>query len=472
MTFALDAARSTFQYLRVDQATGEAEMRYHLEFDDAGGRRYRFDGRKYMQKDEAGGLRGFEELMEDYTTLFVHVTTADNGAETGTGYLRFRTFENLAAFRSLTQFLASFRITGTNGPILRLRGQMKFAAFTGQFVQREYDPAGITTRTLREDVRAEVVRGAAEADFFSTQTGESLQAILRAQPTLPLATLINTRKERVDVAGRRVWRDVFWKGSFAKDSPVGGEERVRNAGLVAGLAGTVFTSGAFWKRFDEVTPAGLTGHVVRYDLRWLPGKLLVREVAYPNDSHRYFAKGYKVLLLNYSNEPYRIVYDTIKVIDENSAIGVMHLGQFPDGIEFATFLMERHNYPFELMSREDYRLLATDAFTRVPTPAEAAGEWTGRVISLVHPNLSLMSRPAPIRIEGKIDAAGTAQFRLGGLAQPGPGGPLAGLRRVDDDMLVGRWDLGADLGWLAALQDCVERDGGRFWVHFVLTRKR
>lgn len=473
VTFALDASRSTFQYLRVNTATGEAEMRYHLEFDDIAGRRHHFDGRKYMQKDEAGGLRGFEELMEDYTTLFVHVTTPDNGAETGTGYLRFRTFENLAAFRSLTQFLASFRITGTADPIMRLRGQMKFAAFTGQFVQREYDPAGITTGTLREDVRAEVVRGAVEADFFSMQTGESLQAILRAQPTLPLASLINTRSERVDVAGRRIWRDVFWKGSFAKDSLVGGEERLRNAGMVAGIGGAAFTSGAFWKRFDEVTPAGVTGHVVNYDLRWLPGNPLVREVAYPNDSRRYFAKGDKVLLLNYSNEPYRIVYDTIKVIDDNSAIGVMHLGQFPDGIEFATFVMERHNYPFELMSREDYRLLAADAFTRVPTPAEAAGEWTGRLISLAHPNLSLMARPNPVRMEGTIDAGGAAQFRLGGLAQPWPGGPVAGLRRLDDDMLIGRWDLGADLGWLAALQDCVEPDGaGRFWVHFVLTRKR
>ncbi len=473
VTFTLDASRSTFQYLRVNAATGEAEMRYHLEFTDAAGRRHHFDGRKYMQKEEAGGLRGFEELMEDYTTLFVHVTTPDDGAETGTGYLRFRTFENLAAFGSLTQFLASFRVTGTADPILRLRGQMKFAAFTGQFIQREYDPAGITTGTLREDVRAEVVRGAAEADFFSTQTGESLQAILRAQPTLPLASLINTRKERVDVAGRRIWRDVYWKGSFAKDSLVGGEERLRNSGIAAGVAGAAFTSGAFWKRFDEVTTAGVTGHVVNYDLRWLPGQPLVREVAYPNAGRRYFNQGDKVLLLNYSNEPYRIVYDTIKVIDDNSAISVMHLGQFPDGIEFATFVMERHNYPFELMSREDYRLLATDALTRVPTQAEAAGEWTGRLISLAHPNLSLMARPNPVRMEGSIGAGGAAQFRLGGLAQPWPGGPVAGLRRVDDDMMIGRWDLGVDLGWLAALQDCVEPDGaGRFWVHFVLTRKR
>ncbi|MBL8230560.1 MAG: GMC family oxidoreductase [Bryobacterales bacterium] len=470
--FTLDASRSTFQYLRVNPATGEAEMRYHLEFDDPSGVRHHFDGRKYMQKDEAGGIRGFQELMEDYTTLYVHVTTPHNGAETGTAYLRFRTFENIAAFRSLTQFLSSFRVTGTADPLLRLRGQMKFAAFTGQFIQREYDPAGVTTGALREDVRTEVVRGAAEADFFSTQTGESLQAILRAQPTLPLDSLINTRRERVDVARRRIWRDVFWKGSFAKDSLAGGEERLRNSAIAAGAASGAFTSGAFWKRFDAVTAAGLTGHVVNYDLHWLPGKPIVREVAYPNATRRYFDKGDKVLLLTYTNEPYRVVYDTIKVIDENSAVGVMHLGEFPDGIEFATFVMERHNYPFELMSREDYRLLASDAFTRVPTAAEAAGEWTGRLISLAHPNLSLMRKPNPVRMEGAIDGNGAARFRLGGLAEPWSGGPISGLRLVDADMLIGRWDLGVDLGWLAALQDCVEPDGGRFWAHFVLTRKR
>ena len=475
VTFPLDEGKSFFQYLRVNPATGEAEMVYRLEFDDRSQRRILFEGRKYMQKDEAGGLRGLEELLEDYTTLFVHISAG--GTELGTGHLRFRTFENLAAFRSLTQFLTSFRVRGNdNDPILQLRGQMKFAAFTGQFVQREYDPLGNTTGNLRDDVRAEVVRGAADPDFFSTQTTESLQAILRQQPTLPLDKLVNTSAVRIDAAGRRIFRDLFWKGSFAKDSLPGGEERLRNAaaalGAVVGRTGAAFTQGAFWKRFQAVPNGGLRGHVVNYDLKFLPGDAEVRQVDYPNDGRRYFAQGDKILLLTYKNDPYRIVYDTIKVIDENSAIGVMHLGQFPDGVEFATFVMSRYSYEFELMSMDDYRLLNADPGTRPPTPAELAGRWEGRMITQAHPTISLMSKPHPVTVSGTFAPDGASSlFKIGGIDALWTGGKIGDVRLVNSDTLIGRWDLGPKLGWLAAVQDCVEPNEGHFWVHFVLSRK-
>jgi hypothetical protein len=58
----------------------------------------------------------------------------------GLAYLKFRTFEDIAAVGNLAGFLGSFQITGTTDPILQLRARMRFLAFTGQFVQREYDP--------------------------------------------------------------------------------------------------------------------------------------------------------------------------------------------------------------------------------------------------------------------------------------------------------------------------------------------
>ena len=79
----------------------------------------------------------------------------------------------------------------------------------------------------------------------------------------------------------------------------------------------------------------------------LPGLPEVRTVKYPDDNRPYVKKGDDVLLLNYTNAPYQMVYDTIKVIDEQNAIGVMHLGTFPNGIVFSTFVMARKNYPFE-----------------------------------------------------------------------------------------------------------------------------
>jgi hypothetical protein len=36
--------------------------------------------------------------------------------------------------------LLSFTITGTENPVLQLQARLRFLAFTGQFVQSEYDP--------------------------------------------------------------------------------------------------------------------------------------------------------------------------------------------------------------------------------------------------------------------------------------------------------------------------------------------
>jgi hypothetical protein len=144
-TFAIDESTSRFNYLRVNPATGEAEMRYHIEFALPDGRRFTFQGTKYMQKDGANGPRSIAEILQDYTTLYCHVYEQMSGGalrETGTAYLKFRTFEDLAAAGSLAAFLTSFQITGTNDPMIQLQARMRFIAFTAQFVEREYDPLG------------------------------------------------------------------------------------------------------------------------------------------------------------------------------------------------------------------------------------------------------------------------------------------------------------------------------------------
>ena len=65
--------------------------------------------------------------------------------EIGIGYLKFRTFEDLAAVSSLAAFLASFQITGTADPVMQLQARLRFLAFTAQFVEREYDPLAFPT---------------------------------------------------------------------------------------------------------------------------------------------------------------------------------------------------------------------------------------------------------------------------------------------------------------------------------------
>jgi hypothetical protein len=141
--FGMDESSSRFNYLRVNPATGEAEMRYTIEFATQDGRRFTFEGTKYMQKDGGGGVQGIAELLQDYTTLYCHVYEQMAGGalrETGTAYLKFRTFEDLAAVSNLAGFLTSFQVTGTGDPVMQLQARMRFIAFTAQFVQREYDP--------------------------------------------------------------------------------------------------------------------------------------------------------------------------------------------------------------------------------------------------------------------------------------------------------------------------------------------
>src|SRR5215212_5528734 len=65
-----------------------------------------------------------------------------------------------------------------------------------------------------------------EADYLSTLSTSALQDVMRGASTLPVATLLNRQGVTIDFPQRRIWRDSYWKGSFAKDTPMGWEERL------------------------------------------------------------------------------------------------------------------------------------------------------------------------------------------------------------------------------------------------------
>lgn len=146
VTFGMDASASRFHYLRIDPATGEAEMNYHIEFQTAKNRRFALDGVKYMQKDQSAGvIASVQDLLLDYTTLYCHITEQlpdGTSNELGVALLKFRTFEDWAAAGNLAAFLASFRITGNKDALVQFQARLRFIAFTAQFVMREYDPLG------------------------------------------------------------------------------------------------------------------------------------------------------------------------------------------------------------------------------------------------------------------------------------------------------------------------------------------
>ncbi|MSV29261.1 MAG: GMC family oxidoreductase [Bryobacterales bacterium] len=476
-TFAVDGQSSTFNYLMVNPATKEAEMRYHVEFMTSAGKRYVLEGRKYMHRTGAGGVNAIREVLYNYTTLYCHVFESEGGAltEIGTALLKFRTFEDLAAVGSTAAFLASFTVTGTNDPLLRLQGQMRFLAFTAQFVQREYDPLSPDLGSLSLDVQGELLRGAVTPDYFSSRATGDLQTILHDAVTQPLEKLVNTRAVTVDVANRRIHRDLFWKGSFAKDSLLGLEERVRNAALGgdAAKAGALFTAGAFWKRFDRVRDGVATGRVVNYDLDAIPGDPEVRAISYPDNNRRYFRKGDNVLLLRYRNAPYQQVYDTIKIVDDKSAIGVMHLGEFPNGVELATFVMERYSYSFEDMSIEDHQMIFSSAGLSAPVPAQLTGNWRGNFIVIERPNTALLARKTRTPLRLAVGSNGAFQVELEGGVKTNVGGTLVpeDMRALGQDTVTGQWkSANLNAAAIGILRDYVEPYSDRLVLYYVLRR--
>lgn len=493
-SFVIDPDRSYFNYLRVNPETQEAEMRYQIYFQDLQKKDCLFFARKYMQRDWNTPMAGVREILHDYTTAYCHLSEEASGKELGVGLVTFKTFQNLPAVESLLNFVKSFKVTGTDNPLIKAQAQLQFLAFTNQFVVREYEPLSLAEDMTADEVRAEVLRGATTADEFSTRPTAELQTLLRETPTLPLETLLNHGDVTIDYANRRIWRDSFWKGSFAKDSLLGWEERIRNAVLGEGArqAASVYTGGSFWKRFDEIQDGEAIGYVVNYELRSIPGKPVVKQVKYPDDNRKYFRAGDDILLLTYLNAPYKQVYDTIKILDKNNCIGVMHLGEFPKGLEFATFVMARNNYPFEKMSVPDHQAIFNGDHVRVPSPDEIAGTWEGHIIFLTRPDLSLLNQLNPVAFRLKFAPApngviGHYQFGL-----------LAGsmkvefttefvelldfttfhdeIRLVDDKTMIGKWVSPAAPAWLnnpllkKALEGYLEPGKDRLAFYYLLTR--
>ena len=417
-TFVVDPSQSYFNYVRVNPATGQTEMVYRLYFRDSKNQEYLFLAHKYLQRDPAEQIAGIREILHDYTTAYCHLTELPSSKELGAALLKFKTFEDLQAVGSFAHFIESFTVTGTDDPLIKAQAQLQFLAFTNQFIMSEYEPLSVEGGLMADNVREEVLRGAATPDEFSTQPTQELQAILRHTPTLPLETLLNHGGVEIDYANRRIWRDCFWKGSFAKDTLLGWEERVRTAGLGGDVSKTaaVYAGGSFWKRFDSIQNNQAIGYVVNYELDCLPGKPVVTRVSYPDNNRKYLSAGDPVLLLNYTNDPYRMVYDLIKVVDKNNCIGVMHLGKFPDGLEFATFVMARDNYPFANMSVPDHQAIFNGDHVRVPAPADIAGSWEGHVIFLTRPDISLLNQlnPVDFRMRFVLTTNGAeARYRFG-----------------------------------------------------------
>lgn len=492
-SFPIDATRSVFNYLRVDPAAHEAQITYDIRFEDADLKKYCLSVRKFMQRDPARPWAGPGEILHDYTTALCTLNEAEGGKTLGAGALKFQTFEDCAAVKSFADFLKSFQVTGTDDGWIKAKARARFLAFTSQFVLREYEPASIVEDMTADEVRAAVLRGASQPDEFSARPTMELQTVLRETPTLPLETLLNHGGVTIDYANRRICRDSFWKGSFAKDSLLGREERLRDALLdgVSASAAMNYTGGSFWKRFDSIENGQASGYVVNYELQCLPGRPVVKLTKYPDNNRKYFKAGDDILLLSYLNEPYRKVYDTIKALDRDNCIGVMHIGDFPNGIEFATFVMARNNYPFEKMSVPDHQAIFNGGHVRAPSLAEAAGTWEGHLVFLTRPNVSLLNQlnPAAFRLTfAPSPGSAVVHYQFGLFSGDEPAVftqdeietfDLArfqgAIRLIDEKTMIGKWTAPNTAAWLtdtlrSSLSGFLEPENGSLTFYYLLTR--
>ena len=153
-----------------------------------------------------------------------------------------------------------------------------------------------------------------------------------------------------------------------------------------------------------------------------------------------------------------MVYDPIKVIDEQNAIGVMHLGKFPNGIEFSTFVMARQNYPFENMSAPDAEALLKDSRADGSSGGGCGRRWDGHLISLKTPDTSLLNQVSPVLFQATFQG-GQAKCSAAGV-QFGAGFNASELRLLGPKTLLGKWT-GLDSAVAKVLGDT---------IYFVLKR--
>jgi cholesterol oxidase len=215
-SFPVEEGRGSSGYVRINEATGEAEIEYRLEFESQDLRRFVLKGRKYLCRDERGSLRTISDCLADYTTLFAHLFERDTAydeahgeqlRELGAAYLRFNYFQDLVASRNRDAFLSLFTVTGTQDRTLASFAKLRYLAFMGRFLRADPQAASGV------DLDAVVVRPPPESSPFQAAEETDQAAAATIDTSLP-RVLICYRPE--DSAG---WAMVLYDRLAASFGP-------------------------------------------------------------------------------------------------------------------------------------------------------------------------------------------------------------------------------------------------------------
>ena len=257
--FAIDESNSRFHYLRVNQATGEAEMRYHIEFAAHDGRRYHVRGHEVHaegRRRRGAGHRGDAAGLHDAVLPRVRTDGGRHAAGDGDGASEVPYVRGSGGGGQPGGFLTSFQITGTDDPVIQFQARMRFIAFTAQFVEREYDPLAFAGYRTAGGGRAGGggCAGPRRRTISARGRRPNYRTILRDTKTLPLEQLLNTGAVRDRFCEGANFARLFWKGSFAKDTLLGWERSARGS-ADPGAAAAGGASFAGWEFLEALRQA-------------------------------------------------------------------------------------------------------------------------------------------------------------------------------------------------------------------------
>jgi hypothetical protein len=165
--------------------------------------------------------------------------------------------------------------------------------------------------------------------------------------------LVNSGAKSIDIEKKEIYNDRRWKGFWPIDSHI---------------PAWIFQNG-FNKTFslDDGTVKGVTSTFDDH----IRGQNTLRLIDDKDPG--------KGILLQYTNLAYRLFYDELKVIDQDTVVGKAFMGKFPHGEVLMKFSMSRR-YSFDYMTNEDHEELF-EKYGKPPELSEVLGKWEGRMVS-------------------------------------------------------------------------------------------
>lgn len=306
-----------------------------------------------------------------------------------------------------------------------------------------------------------------EVDDLVAATDAQLDGLFRQATTLGLDRFINAGEHHIDVPRREIFNDARWKGFLPKGLPLG---------EVAARLSTGYAK-RFWMQKGRCL--GETQYVEgRVNLKHLLEEVTIAQPVNDLDPGRY-------IILRYTDPVFEhIFYDVMKAVTDDIILYRGYTGEFPNGRRGWTGPLIRR-YGVAQAGVDDHAKLMGVA--SVPTRRQLLGTWR---MDIVH---ALQSRGVA-HLTFSAGSAGRIESRLE-LTDDGRGvlppamthhftsadftSAAKEARRVDDDLLVGRWvtDLEGPFAKLAMAgsvrlfrPEKTARGRRRFALHYLLSR--